>query len=576
MKKTGAWLVRYALEQIGARHTFGIPGVHTTEIYDELNNSNQIKPMLVTHEAGASFMADAISRTSDSVGVCVVVPAAGLTHAMSGIGEAYLDGIPMIVISGGTRTDTGHEYQLHQMDQQALMAPLTKGTFRAETQDEIVPKIFEAYDLSISGEPGPVYVEIPVNLQLLKGEVSALPEYSKLERLGAAVDKSSIEAAAEKLAQAKKPGIFLGWGAKTARETIMEISEQLNAPVCSSLQGLGVYPHSHKNWAGMGFGPAAVPAARDAFEDCDVMLAIGVRFGEIATGSFSSIPPEDLIHIDINPDAIGANYPATIGIEGDSAEAAPLLLAALKDKKITNQTSPSATIHAGREKYRAAWAKHDSKDRVNPQVFFDALDTHLQKDGMVVVDDGNHTFLTAELMPIRDERRFISPTDFNCMGYCVPATNAAKLENREKQVVGIVGDGAFLMTGMEALTATANGLGVVYFIFADGELSQIAQAQEIPYNRKTCTVLPELNHEGMALAVHAGYVAIDCNDDCDKGILKALEIAAGDRPVLVRVNIDYSKRTAFTEGAVKANIDRFDTMTKLRMVGRAVGRKITG
>src|SRR5215475_11991382 len=113
MKRTGAWLTVYALEQIGARFTFGIPGVHTTELYDALNNSNRITPVLVTHEGGASFMADAVSRVSETVGVLTVVPAAGLTHAASGIGEAFLDGVPMIVISGGSRTDTGHDYQLH-------------------------------------------------------------------------------------------------------------------------------------------------------------------------------------------------------------------------------------------------------------------------------------------------------------------------------------------------------------------------------------------------------------------------------------------------------------------------------
>lgn len=576
MKKTGAWLVKYALEQLGVRHTFGIPGIHTTEIYDELNNSNQIKPLLVTHEAGAAFMADAVSRTSDSIGVCVVVPAAGLTHAMSGIGEAYLDGIPMLVISGGTRTDTGHQYQLHQMDQQALMAPLTKGTFIAEKQDDIVPTLFKAHDLAITGEPGPVYVEVPANLQLLKGDITSLPTYSRPNKLGAETNPDLIEQAAEKLAGAKKPGIFIGWGAKTARADLIKLSELLNAPVCSSLQGLGVYPHSHDHWAGMGFGDAAVPAARNAFAGCDVMLAVGVRFGEIATGSFSAIPPKDLIHIDINKDALSANYPATLEIEADSAEAIPMLLHALEGKAITNQIAPTETIQAGRAAYHSEWLKHSSGDRVNPQVFFDALDAGLDRDAIVVVDDGNHTFLTAEQLPISDDRRFISPTDFNCMGYCVPAANAAKLENRANQVVGIVGDGAFLMTGMEALTATANGLGVVYFIFADGELSQIAQAQEVPYNRKTCTVLPEMNVEAFASAVHAGYVAINTNDDCVDGVKKALEIAASDKPVIVRVNIDYSKRTAFTDGIVKANIGRLDTMTKLRMAGRAVARKITG
>lgn len=126
MNKTGAWLVRYALEQIGVRYTFGIPGVHNTEIYDELNSSDSIIPMLVTHEGCGAFMADAISRTSDSIGTLLIVPAAGVTHAASGIGEAFLDGVPMLVIAGGVRSDSQFKYQLHDMDQHALLKPITK------------------------------------------------------------------------------------------------------------------------------------------------------------------------------------------------------------------------------------------------------------------------------------------------------------------------------------------------------------------------------------------------------------------------------------------------------------------
>src|SRR5210317_1236421 len=135
MKKSGAWLVRYALEQIGIRFTFGIPGVHNTEIYDELEDSEQIRPMLVTHEGGGSFMADAISRTSDQTGTLLIVPAAGVTHAASGIGEASLDGVPMLIISGGIRTDSGKAYQLHDIDQHSLLGPITKKTYKVETHE---------------------------------------------------------------------------------------------------------------------------------------------------------------------------------------------------------------------------------------------------------------------------------------------------------------------------------------------------------------------------------------------------------------------------------------------------------
>ena len=141
MKKTGAWLVRYALEQSGIKYTFGIPGVHNTELYDELNNSDTINPILVTHEGHGAFMADAISRTNKYTGTMVIVPAAGVTHATSGIGEASLDGIPMLIISGGVRSDSDFDYQLHDMDQHALLAPITKATFKVDNHQEIVPTI---------------------------------------------------------------------------------------------------------------------------------------------------------------------------------------------------------------------------------------------------------------------------------------------------------------------------------------------------------------------------------------------------------------------------------------------------
>ena len=179
MKKTGAQLAVFALEQLGIKFTYGIPGTHTTEFYDELNKSETITPVLVTHEGGGAFMADATSRTSDGTGTLVIVPAAGLTHAMSGIGEAFLDGIPMLVIAGGVRTDTGRHYQLHHFDQMALAKPITKAQFAIEKHEDIIPTLYKAYNIANSGEPGPVFIELPINLQLFAGSVSEMPEYKK-------------------------------------------------------------------------------------------------------------------------------------------------------------------------------------------------------------------------------------------------------------------------------------------------------------------------------------------------------------------------------------------------------------
>ena len=575
MKKTGAWLVRFALEQIGVRYTFGIPGVHTTEIYDELNKSESIQPVLVTHEGGAAFMADAISRTSDQIGTLLIVPAAGVTHAASGIGEAFLDGIPMLVISGGIHTESGKTYQLHEMDQHALLAPITKKTYKIETHEQIIPAIYEAYQIANNGEPGPVFVEVPVNLQLFPGEVSEILSFVA-ETTEFQLDFAAIQKAAQTLYDAGNPGLFLGWGAVDASEEAIRIAEFLGAPVATTLQGLSSFPADHPLHTGMGIGPAAVPAAENAFKKCDCLLAVGNRFGEIATASYGVNPPKNLIHIDINKAVFNANYPAAITIEGDAKAVLAELFNCLKTlgKPKPDSHTLKAAIRNDKKAYLDEWFKHDSGDRVNPARFFSELRKQLDDDAIVVADDGNHTFLAAELMPIYKARGFISPTDFNCMGYCTPAVTAAKLVNPDKQVVGIIGDGAFLMTCMETLTAASQELGGVFFVFNDGELSQISQAQEIPYNRKTCTVLHDVKMMGIALATGCEFIEIDDNASCAGAIERALEFAAQHKPVIVDVRIDYSKRTRFTKGIVKTNLERFTMGNKARFIGRALLRRV--
>lgn len=576
MKKTGAELVRYALEQVGVRYTFGIPGVHNTEIYDQLASSPSITPIRVTHEGGGAFMADAVSRTNDYLGALLIVPAAGTALASAGIGEAFLDGIPMLVISGGTRADHGYTYQLHELDQIAMVKPITKGAWRVETHAEIVPTLFEAVRLATSGEPGPVFVEIPVNLQLFPGEIDSLPCYEPPQVTHAVPAADALDRAARLLAGAKKPGLFVGWGAADATEVLIQLAERLGAPVATTLQGLSVFPSTHPLHAGMGIGPAAVPAAENAFADCDVLLAVGTRFGEIATGSYGIKPSWKLIHTDINPRVFNANYPAEVTIEGDARQVLQALLGQLARLNPGAHDDAAVRQQIARDKqaYLTEWLRHDSRDRVNPARFFQALRAQLPDDAYLLADDGNHTFLVAELFAATRSRHVFSPTDFNCMGYCVPAAIGVKLTHPDQPVVGIVGDGAFLMTGLEMLTATEHGLGVIYYVFNDGELSQISQAQDLPYNRKACTVLPEVRIKGIADAVGAAYLRLSEDSAIEWTIQQAGVEAAAGRPVVVDVNIDYSKPTRFTKGIIKTNLDRMTLGNKLRMAGRAVWRRV--
>lgn len=569
--------MRYALEQLPITHTFGIPGVHTTELYDELNQSEKITPVLPTHECCGAFAADAISRTSNSqIGCLVIVPAAGVTHAMSGIGEAFLDGVPMLVITGAPRTDVKFGYQLHGIDQQRVVDGIVKRSWKVLRHEEIVPVIFEAYRTAVNGFPGPVLVEVPVNLQLFSQHVdhvlafaAPVPEQITLGR--------ELDAAAELLCAARAPGIFVGWGAVDVSEFVMKIADLLGAPVSTTLQGLSAFSGNHPLHTGMGFSRAAVPAAENAFADCDCLLAVGASFGEIPTGSFGCPVPENLIHIDISPQAIGRNFPAKVELPGDSRLLVPQLLARLESRapdRKARRAEVEARISRDKAAYREEWLRHKT-ERVNPALFFAELRRQLNNDAIMTVDDGNHTFLAAELYEVRRPRTFISPTDFNSMGYAVPAAIGAKLVNPDREVVSIVGDGAFLMTGLETITAVNLGLNIAYFVFSDGELSQISQGQEIPYNRKSCTTLGDLKLKGIAEAVGARYVVIENNSRIPDAISEAL--AGSERqPVIVDVRIDYSKRTRFTQGVVKTAMKTFPFRDKARFVLRALMRKITG
>lgn len=604
MKKTAAELTVYALEQLGITHTFGIPGVHNTELYDALTHSKHITPMLVTHELGGAFIAEGMSRIATynrhfgknalskrmgNIGTLAIVPAAGLTHAGSGIGEAYLDGIPMLILTGGIRQDTPHKYKLHDIDQLETAKGITKAQFRVMDNNDVVEMIFKAYDIATSGVPGPVLVEIPVDLQLFPTDVDTSPTWQAWQKSHPkpALSQSvldNLDLTVKKLLSAKQVGLFVGYGARLVKDELIAIAELLNAPVTTTLQGLASFPHEHPLHAGFGFSPSAVPSGKNAIAQCDTLLTIGARFAEIPTGSYGldGLIPKTHIHFDIDPDVIGANYSTDIGVVGDVIDTIPLLLQKLKAQIKPNQlvlTSTIAeqiaqTIKRDKADYRKTWYKADCNNKVNPIRFFDALRNIMPADSIAVLDDGNHTFLTAELYPIYRDGLLISPTDYNAMGYAVPAAIGAKLAEPSRDVVAVVGDGCFTMTCMEILTAKAHKLGILYCVFSDGELSQIAQAQQLPYQQKACTILPKIDLKGVAIATGASYFVVNRNRDLAKVLAKAHTLTRKGEPVIVNVNIDYSKPTAFTKGTSAITFKGFDSKNKIRFVKRIIRRKL--
>jgi acetolactate synthase-1/2/3 large subunit len=577
VKLGGGAIVARALEDEGIPFTFGIPGTHNIELYDALAASDGVRAVLVTDEQSASFMADAVWRASGRLACANVVPGAGLTHAMSGIAEAYLDNTALLVLGCGIRRDTGKAYQLHDVDQLAMVRPVTKAQLRPQAGAELYAAVREACRIAREPPAGPVFVEVPANLYLFTHDVEiASPPHPPPSALHPAQtghegsDATRIRRAAEILNTARHPLLYLGLGAAPARAHLVALAERLEAPVATTFQGKGVFPESHPLALWPGFGDAAPPFARSIADGCDATLAVGCRFGEVGTGSYGLAVPQPLVHVDVDPAVFGRNYPAAATIAGDAAAVVPALLAALE--RHPGNEELRRRIRAGHD--ALARERKPGVGRVSPARLLAALQRSLGPETIFTADSGNGTFLAVELLRLDAPGKLLAPVDYSCMGYAVPAAVGAKLARPECPVVALAGDGAFLMTGLELLTAAQLGVGVAVFVLRDGELAQIAQFQETALNRKTASALPDFDLAALAAALGVEHLALGHDDDI-AGVLDRVAATTGaGRPVIVDTAIDYSEKTFFTRGVVKTNLLRLPWKDRLRFVARALGRRV--
>lgn len=565
----GSELVVKALEDSGARLTFGIPGTHNIELYDALERSS-VTPVLVTDEQCASFMADAVSRVSSTVGVANVVPGAGVTHCLSGVAEAYMDGIPLVVLTCGIRQDTGRAYQLHDIDQLAILRPITKAVFKPKTGAEIYPMIRQAFALARSGTPGPVAVEIAADLYLLSQDGGALeaPPEPKVP----APDPVLVREAADILNKSRKPLLYAGWGARDAADLLLTLAERLGAPVATTIQGKGVFPEDHPLWLWNGLGASTPHFVQELSRGSDCWLALGCRFGEVATGSYGFTPPPDLIHADINREVIGRNFPARVAVESDARLFLEALLPLVNPR--ARDTHREARVAAGHKEVVAEWHRAPSKDRVSPFALFEALQK-LSPEAVFTTDSGNGTFLAMEHLRLKEPRRFLGPIDFSCMGYSIPAAVGAKLACPAKDVIALAGDGALLMTGLELITATHYKAAPLIVVLRDGELGQIAQFQRAALNRDTCSVLAPYDLQGLCAMTGARYFRAAADAELSGALEAALVETRSGRPALVEAAIDYSRKTYFTRGVVSTNFWRLPWGDRVKALSRAVSRKLT-
>jgi len=569
MKLSGGEIAVRALEHEDVPFAFGIPGTHNIELYDALAASSRVRTVLVTDEQSASFCADAVWRASGRLACVNVVPGAGLTHAMSGIAEAFLDTIPMLVLGCGIRRDTDKAYQLHDVEQLEMVRPVTKAQFRPRDGAELYATIREACHIAREGPPGPVFVEVPANLYLTTHD-GAL-EYTPRPAPDAP-EPAEITRAAELLNGSHRPLLYLGLGSAPAGDALVALAERLEAPVATTFQGKGVFPESHPLSLWPGFGNAAPPFARGVAESCDATLAIGCRFGEVATASYGVAVPRPLVHVDIDPRVFGRNFPADATITGDAGQVVAALLGALDAHPHDDLLREK--IRAGRADVEHGWEAARGDGRVSPHRLLRALQGWFGGEAIFTADSGNGTFLAMEMLRLQKPGKFLAPVDYSCMGYAVPAAIGAKLARPECPVIALAGDGAFLMTGLELLTAAQLRVATAVFVLRDGELAQIAQFQDVAMNRKTASQVAGYDLASLSKALGVAHVLLETDDQIPGVLDMVAGITASGRPVLVDTAIDYSEKTYFTRGVVKTTLLRLPWPDRLRFIGRALLRRI--
>jgi acetolactate synthase-1/2/3 large subunit len=572
MKIRAAKEIARALIDEGVRYAFGIPGTHNIELYDVLAGAAGIETVLVTSEVAGAFVADGYSRSSKAVGVINVVPGAGVAYSLSGIAEAWMDNNPMVVIASGIRTDNGKAYQLHAIDQLSMLRPVTKSAVRIERAEEIYPAIRRAFHIAQSGAPGPAAVEIPAQFLLERQEIGDV-SYEPEPVIDLAPDPELVEGAAAMLTRSQSPAIYLGNGAAGAAGLLVPLAEQLGAPVTTSFSGKGVFPETHPLWMWPGFGRQAPGFVRRIMDGCDCLLAIGCRFGEVTTGGFGFEPPEALIHVDIEPEVFNKSYPAGLAISGDARLFVEALGGFIEGERPWSKLA--ADIAEGHAAVTARWRRKQSDTRVTPHFLFDALQRYCREDAIFATDSGNGTFLAMEHLRLDTPGRFLAPTDFSCMGYSVPAAVGACFANPGRDVVALPGDGAFLMTGLELITASAYSASPLVCVLRDGELSQIAQFQKMMVNRVASSVLPEYDLEGFANATGSRYFRITRDSELETVVPAALALTRNGTPALVEVAIDYSQKTYFTKGVVKNVFSKLSWSDRAANILRALGRRLT-
>ncbi len=517
MELSGGEIIIQSLQDEGVEYVFGYPGGAVLHIYDAIFRQQQVQHILVRHEQGATHMADGYARATGKPGVVLVTSGPGATNAITGIATAHLDSIPMVIITGQVTSKFIGTDAFQEVDAIGCTRPCVKHNFMVKSADEIATVMKKAFYVATTGRPGPVVVDIPKDFTAPNVKIPY--EYPKEISMRSYAPVSGghvgqVRKAVELLAQAKKPMIYAGGGVlmSESHEELRQLARELGYPITNTLMGLGAYPASDKQFVGM-LGMHGTYEANMAMHECDVLLAVGVRFDDRVTGEVDKFCPDaKIIHVDIDPTSISKNVGVDVPIVGDLKVVLKRMLELLAEDSRRANPEDIATWWQQIDKWRdvKSLAYEYSDTVIKPQYVVQKLCEITNGEAYVTSDVGQHQMWAAQYYDFDEPRRWINSGGLGTMGFGLPAALGVKLAYPDADVACVTGEASIQMCLQELSTAMQYGLPVKVINLNNGYLGMVRQWQEFQYEGRYSNsyvdALPDFvklaesyNHVGMLI-----------------------------------------------------------------------------
>ena len=543
---SGAEMVVQSLIEEGVEQIFGYPGGSVLDIYDALHaKTDQIKHVLVRHEQAATHMADGYARATGNPGVVLVCSGPGATNTITGIATAYMDSIPMIVISGNVPNNMIGNDAFQECDIVGVSRPVVKHSFLVKKAEDIPETVKKAFYIATSGRPGPVLIDLPKDV--MNPQVKLPYEYPQAISMRSykpttTGHKGQIKKGLKTLLEAKRPVLYVGGGAviSEAEQHLTKLAEALNLPVVSTLMGLGAFPGTHKNSLGM-LGMHGVYEANMAMHRADLIFGVGVRFDDRTTNNLEKYCPDaKVMHIDIDPSSISKNVKADLPIVGSADKVLESMVKLLEEQGSTNDQEALNRwwdeIQVWRD--RECLSYETSPERIKPQQVIETLHKLTNGDAYVASDVGQHQMFAALYYPFNKPRRWINSGGLGTMGFGLPAGMGVKFAKPDEEVVVVTGDGSIQMNIQELSTAMQYDIPVKIINLNNRFLGMVKQWQDIIYQGRHSNSYMSSVPDFAAIAEAYGHVGIriESPDQLESGLKQALDMK--DRLVFVDINVD--------------------------------------